>query len=102
MDVTDQLHASSDLDWDQIFLYTDLKGWVLSNRILADLARDPGPGVVLASSYGNSLLGGSGPLDYCNGRRLAATSHAPFGSTVESVSFSFIRNMPRKCNRDAT
>jgi hypothetical protein len=43
-----------------LFMYTDSKGWVISNRVF-DVALDPGPGVVFASSYRSQQL------DYCDG-----------------------------------
>ena len=52
-------------------MYTDVNGWVLSNRVLADLSADPGPGVVFASNYRGNVA-----LDYCDGARLDADSGA--------------------------
>ena len=68
------------------YLYTDANGWVLTTQLVPDLAQDPGPGVVLASSYGDSALGQGRPLDYCNGWRIGNSSRAGLNDiTVERV-----------------
>ena len=52
------------------WIYTDVNGWVLTTKVLQDLNKDPGPGVVVASSFA-IRFGSNGLLDYCNGLPLA-------------------------------
>ena len=61
-----------------LFMYTDSRGWVISNRIIHDLTSDPGPDVVFASNYRSSLVDDSarGPLDYCDGVPVGSDSLA--------------------------
>ena len=61
-----------------LFMYTDSRGWVISNRIIHNLTSDPGPGVVFASSYRSSPVNPNvrGPLDYCDGVPVGSDSLA--------------------------
>jgi hypothetical protein len=60
----------------RLYMYTDSKGWVISNRVF-DVESDPGPGIVFASSYRSPLL------DYCDGAALGTAD-----SATTTVSYS--------------
>ena len=71
------------------WIYTDVNGWVLTTKVLQDLNKDPGPGVVVASSFGDPFLGSNGPLDYCNGLPLAQGA-----ALTERVAFTMTLDGP--------
>ena len=71
------------------WIYTDVNGWVLTTKVLQDLNQDPGPGVIVASSFGDPFLGSNGPLDYCNGLPLAQGA-----ALTERVAFTMTLDGP--------